>query len=473
MKRFILAVLLALSVAAPTLAYTVKPGDTLWSLYGNNWQKVASENNISDPRKLQVGTKLSEPGFGGSSDLLGVSIPNSPALIDTYLASGIDADDTSMTLANGTTRAGTTLSGYMCFTLDVNTPVVEYVCGTANGTSVTGLLRGVDLSNPNTTSSALAFSHRRFASVQVSDYPLLAILTRILQGLDTTPGGIQFGTGTIYGATSALLSSQTSSLANVDYVNNVATSGAPNASTVTKGLVQEATQANLMAGTATGTTGARLFIPIAMTTSVAPYNTSTAGMLIRARNSDGELDSSWCGNPGSCAQLDANQKVVQNPANATTTPTTANIPIATASGTIREAWIATSTNQKNLTGGDFLRSTSTGAYWGQLGTTSTDLTSGRSLNTTYQNTTTQSIFLTVTVTLSSVNTAVSALAILYVSGTSTPGIEISRALNNNQYTSSLNINVPLTAIVPPGHYYRINSSGSGTTAINTWVEQRI
>lgn len=44
------------------------------------------------------------------------------------------------------------------------------------------------------------------------------------------------------------------------YVDNVAVSGAPNASTTVKGIVEEATQAEVDAGTATGATGARLFI---------------------------------------------------------------------------------------------------------------------------------------------------------------------------------------------------------------------
>lgn len=48
--------------------------------------------------------------------------------------------------------------------------------------------------------------------------------------------------------------------ANKSYVDGVALSGAPDASTTVKGVVEEATQAEVNAGTATGGTGARLFV---------------------------------------------------------------------------------------------------------------------------------------------------------------------------------------------------------------------
>ena len=56
---------------------------------------------------------------------LGTQTPQTPALVDTYLAANIDATQTSMELANGLYRNGQSLSGYMCFTLDANTPTVE------------------------------------------------------------------------------------------------------------------------------------------------------------------------------------------------------------------------------------------------------------------------------------------------------------------------------------------------------------
>ena len=50
-------------------------------------------------------------------------------------------------------------------------------------------------------------------------------------------------------------------LANKTYVDGVAVSGAPNADTTTKGIVQKATQAQSQAATDVGSTGASLFLP--------------------------------------------------------------------------------------------------------------------------------------------------------------------------------------------------------------------
>lgn len=193
MKKYLVSLISLLFIASPVLGYTVKSGDTPYGLWGNNWRTELAKYGISDPRKLPVGLNVQK------NDLLGAYVPITPALIDTYLAANIDKTATSMTLSNGTTRDGVTLSGTMCFTLDSNTPVAEYVCGTASGTSITGMTRGINLVNPNASSSTYAFPHRRFASVQVTDYPTLQFITRILNGNDATQGNLTFGTNKISG----------------------------------------------------------------------------------------------------------------------------------------------------------------------------------------------------------------------------------------------------------------------------------
>ena len=195
MKKYILGILASLLLVSPVYAYTVKQGDTLWGLFGSKWNQIAELNGISNPTKLQVGQELK------TDDLLGAAIPSTPALIDTYLASAIAKTDTQMTLANGYDRAGNVLTGLMCFTIDVNTPSVEYTCGTASGTLIYNLQRGLNLSNPNVTSSALAFPHRRLATVQVTDYPSISILSRMLNGQDALPNHLIYTTTTYtYGA---------------------------------------------------------------------------------------------------------------------------------------------------------------------------------------------------------------------------------------------------------------------------------
>ena len=211
----------------------------------------------------------------------GAAVPNSPALVDTYLASGITASANSLTLASGVTNDGTTLSGFMCFTIDVNTPQVEYVCGTASSTSVTSVTRGVDMTNPNATTTH-AYAHRRFSSIQSTDYPAIQFIQRKINGLDTFDNKLTYSPS----VASSSLSGQ--DLASVTYVNGIAYNGSPNGSTSTKGIYQEATSAQVVAGTATGTTGADLIVPNSFFGS-----TSTARNMVPVTQANGTLPSAF------------------------------------------------------------------------------------------------------------------------------------------------------------------------------------
>ena len=102
---------------------------------------------------------------------LGAVIPSGGALYDGFLSSGITPTSQSMTLTTGSFNDGTALTGWQCFTTDAASPSIEYICGNASGTSVTNLMRGVMYTNPNATSSNLAYTHSRGASVQITDYP--------------------------------------------------------------------------------------------------------------------------------------------------------------------------------------------------------------------------------------------------------------------------------------------------------------
>lgn len=276
MKKFLFAFLL-LFLAAPALAYTVQKGDTPYGIWGSNWKTELQAYGISDPHKLPVGLEVQK------EQLLGGVVPNSDALIDTYLVSGIASTDNTMTLASGVTRAGVSLSGTYCFTLDVNTPVIEYACGTATGATITNLSRGVDLTNPNTTSSALAFPHRRFASVQVTDFPAIQFITRKINGVDPLPNPLVYDTTTAL----ALNSTNTNALASINYVNSTTVSGAPNIGTTVKGIGQEATAAQIQASTAVGSTGADLLVPASLTAQ-----TSTANK-IPVANGQGVIDTNY------------------------------------------------------------------------------------------------------------------------------------------------------------------------------------
>lgn len=126
------------------------------------------------------------------------SIPVVPSVFETYVASQQGTGDTTLVLASNTLRDGTILSGYVCLTVDSNTPTLEYECGTAATSSltVTGVTRGIDAVSGTTTVSSLQFAHRRGADVKITDYPVLTLLSRIMNALDSVPNILSYGTST-------------------------------------------------------------------------------------------------------------------------------------------------------------------------------------------------------------------------------------------------------------------------------------
>jgi len=208
-----------------------------------------------------------------NSPTLGTAIPSSPALVDTYLAENITATQNTMTLVNGKLRTGQDLSGYMCFTLDASTPIVEYVCGTANGASITGMVRGVNLMDPNTYGTGS--SHRRFSSVQVTDYPTLQFIVRKMNGVDSMDSPLY------YSNSSSTFITSDEQVANKAYVDYVGSTNPADASETVKGVVQLSTAALTSIGSSSDV--ARL-VP-----QGSLYNATSAASVIPVTNSLGKL----------------------------------------------------------------------------------------------------------------------------------------------------------------------------------------
>jgi hypothetical protein len=122
------------------------------------------------------------------------------------------------------------------------------------------MTRGLDPQNPATEVTTLKKEHRRGATVKITDYPLLGVMRRILNGDDTLPNVIKYASG--------VTPTAADDLTDKEYVDGVAVAGAPNASTTVKGIVEEATQAEIDADTAAGGTSARLAVnPSTLATS--------------------------------------------------------------------------------------------------------------------------------------------------------------------------------------------------------------
>jgi hypothetical protein len=201
---------------------------------------VAMKTDI--PQPIYVPQAVEQP--------VGAVIPVVVSRFETSLQSSITDSATSMTLVSGTDAAGNTLSGNLCFTIDEGTSVVEDVCGTASGTAVTAMTRGISPVTGTSSVSSLKQVHRRGASVKITDYPHIAIHGRVLNGDETLPNPIRYDSG----VSTTTLQGSGLYLASVNYVNSVALAGAPNATTTTQGLVQFATGEQLSNGTIQGST---------------------------------------------------------------------------------------------------------------------------------------------------------------------------------------------------------------------------
>ena len=111
-----------------------------------------------------------------------VVIPKVVALFETTLQTSITSTATSMTLVSGTDKAGNSLSGTFGFIIDEGTGDEEFVIGSVSGTAITSMTRGIDPIDGKTEVTALKKAHTIGATIKVTNYPVLAILQRILAG---------------------------------------------------------------------------------------------------------------------------------------------------------------------------------------------------------------------------------------------------------------------------------------------------
>lgn len=218
--------------------------------------------------------------IGVSAALPLSSIPKISALFETSLASKISSSATSMTLVSGTDKSGNSLSGVYGFIIDEGTASEEFVIGTTSGTAVTGMLRGVSVTDATTEVTALKKEHRRGSSVKITTFPFLGIVYRILQGTEGYPNVLSYVSHPTFTTNTQIVDKK--------YVDDTAFAGAPDSSTTIKGVAEEATEAEINAGTAAGGTSARLFVnPSTLLTSNYGTNLPTAGQKAALPGSSG------------------------------------------------------------------------------------------------------------------------------------------------------------------------------------------
>ena len=136
---------------------------------------------------------------------------------ESQLSTAVAVGATTFSLTSATDDDGIALpNGLYYFTVDNGTSAKEYLAGTLAGTSVTGV---VSVSRQGAETSGAVRKHRIGATVIMTDFASY-----------------------------------------VKYMNGIALVSAPDASTTAKGVVETATLAEVRAGTATGSTGAKLAV---------------------------------------------------------------------------------------------------------------------------------------------------------------------------------------------------------------------
>ena len=114
---------------------------------------------------------------------VGATLPTVIALYEDTLAQKINNTSTStFTLVRGTDKQDRNIDGYFGFVIDEGTSVEEFFLATCLATACTIDTRGIDVIDGKTDVLENQYEHRRGAVVKMTNYPQLAVLTRIVNG---------------------------------------------------------------------------------------------------------------------------------------------------------------------------------------------------------------------------------------------------------------------------------------------------
>ena len=216
----------------------------------------------------------------------GITIPKIKALYEDNLQGKITSSATSMTLVRGTDKQERNLSGTYGFVIDEGSTIEEFVICSASGTALTNCLRGIDVENGKSEVATLKEEHRRGASVKISNYPQLAIISRILNGDEDLPNLLTYTNQEIGRDSSAT----STAIMDKGYMDSLAISGSPTSTYFQIGMVMLASRTQTASTTASSTTGAPLVLPAASSSSTP--NLRFKG-IVPVTEDDGYLSQLW------------------------------------------------------------------------------------------------------------------------------------------------------------------------------------
>lgn len=424
MKRFLLFLAVALLGVTPTLAQTVKNGDTLSKIAQQNHttvQQLADLNGIKNKNLIYPGqeiiTDFKEPILGATpSETTSTNQGYNPVTAyQSRTTQYVLATATTIPVVSTKDLAGnqivlTNISQalvvrvYMTLESGVQSKQESIVCTGLTATSWTNCTRGLPWqSGSENTSTTIAQTHNAGSSIIITNISQFYNQFVAIDGTQTINGVKTFNALPI----SSLMATSSNQFVTYGLLSSVSSTGCANASTVIRGCVQQATDAMLQSSSSTGSTGAATFVNGG---SVA--QTSTANK-IPAANGQGTLDNAWINTTTFTALI------------ATSTPTASKIPIADTNGTLN-SWITS----------DRLLYTTTTAF-------------------TYSNATATSTIVTTTIPANTISTTSTLRISFHVTNFN--------IMSGNNFTTELKFgpNISDQAI--------LNSSGSNVVNVNGWL----
>ena len=331
----LLSNLIGYSVSASDYIHTVQKGDTLWKIaknFNTSIVELIANNDIKNPDLILIGQRLNirekrlgyTPPTGYQSRTTGY-ISNSATTIPVVSTK----DKAGVQIALSNISSASSVKVYL--SLEPGTSKEEPIlCTGITASSWTNCTRGlVFQGSSESNSTTIAVAHNAGATIIITNIGQFFNQYASVNDSITVTGTWTFNTDPIASSTTHI-TGDPASYVTLYAMNQATTTGGSNASTLIKGVSQEATDSMLQSSSSTGSTGARTF-----SNGGSFAQTSTANK-VPVSNGSGYIDARYVPTT-TLATLDANSLVIQNPTNATTTATAGKIPLADASSTL-DSW---------------------------------------------------------------------------------------------------------------------------------------
>ena len=285
------AVFIAVVLAVANIVFA---SHTLWDFYGGNLPSVEERRSaaevcgISDYRGTYeqnvlfldcLSSESVDAGlgafqrFGGTFD----DAPSTVAFFETSLQASITGSSTSMTLISATDKAGITLaSSTYAFVIDEGTADEELVLADCTGTACTNMTRGLSPTTGTTSVYSLIKSHRRGASIKITDASFLVTHNMVL-GRANLPNLLRYKSSTA-------ACSNADDICDKGYIDGVAIAGAPDASVSVEGIVKIARPNQLASSTPSDSSSTIVAAPSSFSYG---YQATTTGVVTGA---DGKIN---------------------------------------------------------------------------------------------------------------------------------------------------------------------------------------